>query len=184
MELRTTREMRRSEQLSKAMAKKAEGEAPAQAQPALKQQKTPADKLTLSQQAMAFIDEQNRKRWEWEQEREQRRQGRMDGSLSALESSGQGLDILDKGLKVLNKCQKIAASIMKGDNVPPEDLIYLMKNDPEGFKMAMAMRRPKEDPEDVESVLDDEDRGGSVEESGGGEEAPSVSAPEGSAAAE
>lgn len=177
MELRTTREMRRNEQLSKVMAKKAEGEVPAQAQSALRQRRTPADKLTLSRQALTFVQERNQKMWEAEQRREQRRQDRMNDSLSALESSKQELDLLSKGLKVLEACRKIAASIMKGDNVPPEDLKYLMENDPEGFKMAMAMRRPKEDPEDVESVLDDEDRnGGSTEGSGDSGEAPAVEA--------
>ena len=78
----------------------------------------------------------------------------------------------------MRKCQKIAASIMKGNRVPPEDLEYLMKNDPDGYKLAMAMRRENPDPEDEKSVLDDEDRnGGSAEGSGGGE-SPPVSAPE------
>ncbi len=72
MELRTTRELRRNERLSKAMAKKAEADAPAPAQPAQKQ--PPADKLTLSRQALSFLEEQNRKRLELDLEREQRRQ--------------------------------------------------------------------------------------------------------------
>ena len=42
-------------------------------------------------------------------------------------------------------CQ-IAASIMRGDRVPPEDMAYLMNNDPEGYKLAMAMRRENPDP--------------------------------------
>ena len=180
MELRTTRELRRNEQLSKTMAKKAGADAPAPAQSAPKQ--PPADKLTLSKQALSFLEEQNRKRLEQDMEREQRRQARMSDSLSQLESSKGHLDRLDKALKVLSKCQKIAASIMKGNRVPPEDLRYLMENDPEGYKLAMAMRRQNPDPEDEKSVLDDEDKNGSsVEgaESGGGE-APSVSAPEAS----
>ena len=55
MELRTTRELRRNERLSKAMAKKAEADAPTPAQPAQKQ--PPADKLTLSRQALSFLEE-------------------------------------------------------------------------------------------------------------------------------
>ena len=73
MELRTTRELRRNERLSKAMAKKAEADAPAPAQPAQKQ--PPADKLTLSRQALNYLEEQNRLAWERSQEREQRRLG-------------------------------------------------------------------------------------------------------------
>lgn len=177
MELRTTRELRRNERLSKAMARKAEADAPAPAQPAQKQ--PPADKLTLSRQALSFLEEQNRKRLDLE--REQRRQARMNNSLSQLENSKGHLDRLDKALKVLSKCQKIAASIMKGNRVPPEDLRYLMENDPEGYKLAMAMRRQNPDPEDEKSVLDEEDKnGGSTERSGDSGEAPGVSAPEAS----
>ena len=179
MELRTTRELRRNERLSKAMAKKAEADAPTPAQPAQKQ--PPADKHTLSRQALSFLEEQNRKRLELDLEREQRRQARMNNSLSQLESSKGHLDRLDKALKVLSKCQKIAASIMKGNRVPPEDLRYLMENDPEGYKLAMAMRRQNPDPEDEKSVLDEEDKnGGSTKRSGDSGEAPGVSAPEAS----
>ena len=156
MELRTTRELRRNERLYKAMAKKAEADAPAPAQPAQKQ--PPADKLTLSRQALSFLEEQNRKRLELDLEREQRRQARMNNSLSQLESSKGHLDRLGKALKVLSKCQKIAASIMKGNRVPPEDLRYLMVKDPAGYRLAMATRKPKKNPEEHDSVLTDQDR--------------------------
>ncbi len=175
MELHTTRSMRRNEQLSKAAAKKENIPAGTPAQSAPKQ--THADKLTLSRQALSFLEEQNRKMWAADQEREQRRQDRMSASLSSLESQKNELDALDKKLKVLNKCQKIAASIMKGDHVPPEDLEYLMTNDPEGYKLAMAMRRHKEDPEKCKSVLDDEDKRASASDAGA-EESLEVSAPE------
>ena len=180
MELRTTREMRRNEQLSKTMAKKAETEdAPAKA-PSSRLQ-APTDKVSLSRQALAFVQEQNRKMWEAEQ-REQRRQNRMNDSLSALDSAKNEMDLLAKQAEVLSKCQKIAASIMKGNRVPPEDLEYLMKNDPDGYKLAMAMRRENPDPEDEESVLSDEDKNGSVRQAGGGDSraSSSVSASEGS----
>ena len=81
---------------------------------------------------------------------------------------------MSEKLKTLSKCPKFAAASMRGDRVPPEDLRYLMEHDKEGYKMALAMRRPKQDPEEVESVLDEEDRnGGRTEEAGGGE-APAV----------
>lgn len=181
MELRATREMRRNEQLSKAIAKKAETEAAPAKAPASRPQ-TPTDKVSLSQQALAFVQEQNRKMWEAAQQREQRRQDRMADSLSALENTKQELDLLEKAMDVQEKCLKIAASIMKGNRVPPEDLEYLMNNDPEGYKLAMAMRCENPDPEDEESVLSDEDRNGSARESGGGagRETSSVSASEAS----
>ena len=168
MELRTTRELRRNAQVDKYMGKKAEtADAPARAQAP----KEPVDKLTLSRQAVAFVEEQSRKMWDEVREREQQRQERMN----AEPSSGE-LDLLSNGLKVLELCQKIAASIMKGNHVPPEDLKFLMENDPAGYRLAMAMRRHNPDPEDVDSVLEDEEsRGGSNGEAGGGE-VPSVEA--------
>lgn len=135
MELRTARELRRNERLTKAMVKEKEGKgaaAPVQPKPA----RQAADKLTLSRQALGYLQEQSRLAWE----REQRRQSRMDDSFSALDTAKDQLDAMEKKLKVMNKCQKIAASIMRGDRVPPEDMAYLMNNDPEGYKLAMAMR--------------------------------------------
>ena len=171
MELRTTREMRRNEQLSKTTPKKADPAAKAQT---LKPQE-PTDKFTLSRQALAYVDEQTRKMWDSGQERKQSRTG---GILDALDTQKQQLDSMDQKLKTMDKCQKIAAAIMRGDRVPPEDLQYLMEHDQEGYKMALAMRRPKKDPEEVESVLDDKDRDGGRTEASGGGEAPEVSAPE------
>lgn len=174
MELRTTQRMRRNEQIARTTAKKADaGDAPrSQSVPA----KAPADKVSLSQQALTWLD----RRAELDREREMRRQERQSDILSGLESKKQALDGLDKKLKVLSKCQKIAASIMKGNHVPPEDLRYLMDNDPAGYKLAMTMRRENPDPEDEKSVLDEEDRNGGSTDSAGGGEAPAVSAPEAS----
>ena len=168
MELRTTGELRRNVQLDKTLSKKTETpDAPAKAQAP----KGPVDKLTLSRQAAAFVEEQSRKMWDEVREREQRRKERMDSA--AKPASGE-LDLLSNGLRVLELCQKIAASIMKGNTVPPEDLEFLMKNDPDGYRLAMAMRRHNPDPEEEESVLTDEDKnGGRGRETGGGE-APSV----------
>lgn len=172
MELRTTREMRRNQRLDKAMAKQEKNlTASGQPQQARRQG---GDKLTLSQQALSYLEEQSRLAWEREQRRD-----RASDSLSALDTAKSQLDSMAEKLKVMRKCQKIAASVMRGDRVPPEDLAYLMKNDPEGYKLAMAMRRENPDPEDCESVLDEEDRRGNTQavsgesRSGGGE--PSAS---------
>ena len=168
MELRTTGELRRNVQVDKLMGKKAET-ADASAKAQAPRRKEPVDKLTLSRQAVAFVEEQSRKMWDEVREREQRRQERMN----AEPSSGE-LDLLRNGLRVLELCRKIAASIMKGNRVPPEDLKFLMENDPDGYRLAMAMRRHNPDPEEEESVLTDEDKnGGSTGETGGGE-APSA----------
>lgn len=174
MELRSTRELRRNEQIARTAAKKAEASAPARKAPA----RPAVDKVTLSRQAVSYLEEQNRRMWQYQQEREQRRQSRLDSELSALDTAKNRLKRMEDELDILNKCQKIAASIMKGNRVPPEDLRYLMEHDQAGYKLAMAMRRHNPDPEDEESVLDDEDRNGAVESSGGGEAFPGLSVPE------
>ena len=172
MELRTTREMRRNQRLDKAMAKQ-EKTLTASGQPQ-QARRQGGDKLTLSQQALSYLEEQSRLAWEREQRRD-----RASDSLSALDTAKSQLDSMAEKLKVMRKCQKIAASVMRGDRVPPEDLAYLLNNDPEGYKLAMAMRRENPDPEDCESVLDEEDRRGNTQavsgesRSGGGE--PSAS---------
>jgi len=159
MELRTTREMRRNAQLDKVMLKKTDAPAKAQAS----QPKEPADKFSLSQQALAYVDEQNRKLWDWNQAWEERRQSRMDEILGSSQSKSKELELLEKAMDVMNKCLKIAASIMKGNRVPPEDLRYLMENDPEGYKLAMAARSMvKVEDEECESVLEDEDQSSSA----------------------
>lgn len=83
-------------------------------------------------------------------------------------------------------CMKIAANIMKGKKVPPEDEQYLMEHDPEGYKLTIAMRKPPKDDEECESVLDKEDRSsGETSETGeaapaeGGGDAPSSGGGEG-----
>lgn len=174
MELRATRELRRNARMEQTAPRKGEGSPEGAKAPAKEAPKQPADQLSLSQQALAYAEEQRQKLWGSAQEEEGRHQGHLDSLLDAMESKKDELDSMSEKLKTLNKCQKIAAAIMRGDRVPPEDLRYLMEHDKEGYKMALAMRRPKKDPEEVESVLDEEDRnGGRTEEAGGGE-APSV----------
>ncbi len=174
MELRSTREMRRNEQLARAQTKRTD-RSPAPAESA--RTRPQGDRLSLSRQAVNFLEEQNRRMWQYQQEREQRRQSRLDSELSALDTAKSRLKRMEDELDILSKCQKIAASIMKGNRVPPEDLRYLMEHDQAGYKLAMAMRRHNPDPEDEESVLDDEDRNGAAEASGGGEAFPRPSAP-------
>lgn len=67
------------------------------------------------------------------------------------------VEAMKKQMKMLRQCAKIAASLREGDNVPPEDLRFLIRNNPQLYTLAMAMRKPKEDPEDCKSVLEKED---------------------------
>ena len=162
MELRATRETKRNEKLDKALAKKED--APAKAQTQSLPKKPAADQLSLSRQALNYLERQSQLRQELE-ERQARQNSLIEGHLNAMETKKRQLDTMDKTLKMMRKCDKIAAAIMRGDRVPPEDLRYLMNHDQNGYKLAMAMRRPKKDPERVESVLDEEDRRGGSGES-------------------
>ena len=61
-------------------------------------------------------------------------------------------------LKVRRRCMEISRRIMAGKKVPPQDERYLMLNDPDGYKLAMAMRTPKRNPKKWKSVLEEEDK--------------------------
>lgn len=106
------------------------------------------------------------------------------GLLGYMETEEDKLDALSEELDVQMKCLKIAMNIMKGKKVPPEDERYLMEHDPNGYKMAMAMKAlVKEDKKECKSVLDDEDKNGdkTEESSDGGEPAPTAEASGGEA---
>lgn len=175
MEVRTTGQMRRNERLDRQLAKKTD------AKPASRTAKPPTpDRCTLSRQALAYLEQQNALQQELA-ERRARQQSVISGLTGDMENKKKQLELLDKAMDVMRKCMKIAASIMKGNRVPPEDLEYLMKNDPEGYKMALALRRGNPDPEDEKSVLDDEDRNGGAVDGASAQSAPmpEVSGPSG-----
>lgn len=101
-----------------------------------------------------------------------------DGILDMLDGADkekEELDALSQNLKVQMKCLEIAKRIMQGKKVPLKDELYLMENDPNGYKLAMALRKPpKKNEKECKSVLDDEDEQTS-EASGSGETAPAES---------
>lgn len=101
-----------------------------------------SDQVTLSKQVLAVVQAQNRFR-AIEQAREN-----AENSPEA-----QALDTLRKTMKIMKICNKIAARIRAGDHVPLKDLRYLMKHDIRSYQMAMAARRPKEDPKKWESAI-------------------------------
>lgn len=106
-----------------------------------------SDQVTLSKQVLAVVQMQNRLR-AIEQAKEQ--------AKNAPEA--QVLDSMRKAMKVLKICNKIAARVRAGDHVPLEDLRYLMKHDVQAYQMAMASRKPKEDPKEWESAIPNEEQ--------------------------
>lgn len=136
-----------------------------------------ADRLTLSREAMARLEEQNRL---FQERLDQDMQKKARERLGE-EDSGDGgmLEALGRQLKVMQKCQKIASRIMAGDKVPPQDEMYLMQNDPTAYKLAMAARKIKKDPKEWESEADKEDgvsKTSSASSSGEAESSPEASA--------
>lgn len=124
--------------------------------------RTGSDKADWSQAALAFLREMDRQSMEEERKR-----------LEAKRQKNGELEMLSKSLDVMEKCRKIASRIIKGDKVPPQDEQFLMEADPEGYKLALACRVPKEKPKEWESVLEEEEEDGS-----GGETADSTEAAE------
>lgn len=123
---------------------------------------TRADQVSLSKQAVEYLEEQRRLSMErFEQEMAKKAREEAEGT-----SEEDKLDALGKALEAMKKCQEIAARIMRGDRVPPEDERYLMESDPNGYKLAIAMRTPKKDPKEWDSILDDEDQNGGSGDSG------------------
>lgn len=157
MEVNLTARLRRTEPLKRPKAPAAGAPAPRAA--------ASADRLSLSRQAAAFLEEQARRT------REALAQQSAKQAREAAEGAGGESDELTRAMKKMKKCQEIAARIMSGGKVPPEDERYLMENDPDSYKLAMAARTPKKHPKKWDSVLDREDRQGDQAgaSSGGGE---------------
>lgn len=105
------------------------------------------------------------------QDKENKSDGILD-MLDGVNAEKEELDALSQQLKTRMKCLEIARRIMQGKKVPPQDERYLMENDPKGYQLAMALRKPpKKDEKECKSVLDSEDEK-SGETSDSGESAP------------
>ena len=129
--------------------------AAAQAQSPLAPQAA-TDRLELSQQACDKLAERLRAVQQAQAQAERVHEQAMQDAENARKTA----EAMAKWLDTMLKCMKIAARIMAGDTVPPEDARFLLKNDPKTYQMAMAQRIPKEDPVEHKSVLDNQDREG------------------------
>ena len=167
MELSVNGRQRRAAQVSKA-APQAEKK-PAGTSAAAP--KAGSDKADWSQAALSFLREMDRQRMEEERKR-----------LEAKQQKNGELEMLSKSLDVMEKCRKIASRIMKGDKVPPQDEQYLMECDPDGYKLALVCRVPKEKPKEWESVLEEDEEQEGTGSAGPAEEAAEAAEPSGDAA--
>ena len=143
--------------------------------------KEPTDRLELTRQWVEQLEEQSARLKNALLNAGRPEDEDSGGLLGYMETEEDKLDAMSEQLDVQMKCLKIAMNLMKGKKVPPEDERYLMENDPNGYKQAMAMKvMAKEDKKECESVLDDEDKEGgersetgAAESSSGGETAAS-----------
>ena len=119
------------------------------------------DRLELTRQWVRQMDEQRTRLQAAFLSGGDRKKKDIGGILDYMETEEDKLDALSEQMKVQQRCLIIAMRIMRGKKVPPQDEQYLMEHDPEGYKLAMAMRKPpKKDEKECESVLDDEDKKG------------------------
>ncbi len=170
MELTLTSRLRRAAQPVRTEVRREDGGTAAPARPQVR-----GDRLTLSREAATYLEERNRLFAEqFQQAQREKKRALWDMEEPAGDEE---LKAMGEALKTTDKCQKIAARIMRGDKVPPQDERYLRENDPEGYKLAMAMRTPKRNPKKWKSVLDKEDKAEGAE-SAEEAEAASEAAPE------
>ncbi|MBD5162422.1 MAG: hypothetical protein HDT14_10510 [Oscillibacter sp.] len=118
------------------------------------------DSLTLSGDIVERLKEQSQRLMAlFQQDQPVEKKPSIWDILDGEEKTGDGeAGALGEQIKTMERCHKIAARIMRGDKVPPEDERYLMENDPDGYKLALAMRQPRKHPKKWESVLKDEDK--------------------------
>jgi len=75
-----------------------------------------------------------------------------------LEAAREAADAQAEHFRKMRIAFKIAARIMRGDNVPQQDKDFLLEQSPGLFKLAMTARRmDNDDPEDHEALSDRED---------------------------
>ena len=148
MELRVGNRLRTASRLIRPEGKKEDAASAASPRPQ-------TDRFVLSRQIAEQLEAQNRLLMDLARKEEKKPfvWDMMDG---CEETGNSEADALGEQMKTMERCHKIAARIMRGDKVPPQDERYLMLNDPEGYKLVLAMRAHKRNPKKWESVLEEE----------------------------
>lgn len=129
---------------------------------------TRTDRFTLSRQVVEQLEFQSRIIMDLAR-KEEKSPFFWDIADSGEETGTSEADALGEQMKTMERCHRIAARIMRGDKVPPQDEQYLRMNDPDGYKLSMAMRTPKRNPKKWQSVLKKEDESAQSRQSEGAE---------------
>ena len=85
-----------------------------------------------------------------------------------MESEKENAEAMSEGFGDMAKALEIARRIMDGDMVPQEDEKFLMEYDSELYMRVKSMARPKEDPKEYDSLLEDEEEGNGTTDGGSG----------------
>ena len=133
MEIRQVLRGKNSDFVSARPARRAEDRSSGPARPS-------TDRLELSRQWVERMEEQNTRFQAALLSGGEQSDKDAGGILGYMETEEDKLDALSEQLDIQMKCMKIAANMMKGKKVPPEDERYLMEHDPEGYKLAISMR--------------------------------------------
>lgn len=103
------------------------------------------------------LKEKEKLQKEKEAQEKKAKQQELESLNQQLESAKEQADAVGDSFKDTSKCLLIAMRITRGDIVPLKDMKFLSEHEPELFKQAIMLRQPKDDPEECDSVLEEED---------------------------
>lgn len=109
-----------------------------------------AANITISKEAQKLLDQEEKANKMMGYYKELR-----EGLINADKAAEGAHEPFDDMLK----CIKISMRIVNGDIVPMQDEKFLAEKNPKLYSMSMNMRRIKIDPEEFESILDEEKSG-------------------------
>ena len=110
-----------------------------------------------AQKKAEALKEKEKLQKEKEAQEKKAKQQELESLNQQLESAKEQADAIGDSFKDTSKCLLIAMRITRGDIVPLKDMKFLMDHEPDLYKQAIMLRQPKDDPEECDSVLEEED---------------------------
>ena len=118
------------------------------------------DSVTISEEGMSFLETREESKKEQNQLNEEVYQSAIQDVKDQMKEIQEQSEARAEEYRILLKCMKIAMNVAAGNKVPEKDQQYLRDNNPDLFAQAMKVRVPKEDPEECESVIDEDEKDG------------------------
>ena len=110
-----------------------------------------------AQKKAEALKEREKLQKEKEAQEKKAKQQELESLNQQLESAKEQADAIGDSFKDTSKCLLIAMRITRGDIVPLKDMKFLMDHEPDLYKQAIMLRQPKDDPEECDSVLEEDD---------------------------